>query len=154
MKVFFLEDVLNIAKAGEVKNVADGYARNYLIPKKLATLVNPLVVSSFKAKLREKAVMHAQLEAELSEAANQLEGKEVVLRAKVGTKNRLYGSITNADIASELEKLTGITLDKRKVELHEPIRKLGDYNVNIRLGKDTISTVKVVVSEEEIDLSG
>jgi large subunit ribosomal protein L9 len=154
MKVFFLEDVSNIAKAGDVRDVANGYARNYLIPKKLATLVNPVAISRFEDEIQARVNMRAQLEAELSEIANNLEGKEVIIQAKIGTKDRLYGSITNADIAAELEKSIGITIDKRKIELHEPIRKLGSFDVNIRLGKDTIPKIKVVVSEEEVDSSG
>ncbi len=150
MKVVFLEDVLSIAKAGDVKEVADGYARNYLIPKKLAALVSPETTSRLEAQLKSKANKQVQLETELSEIANQLEGKEVLLQAKVGAKDRLYGSITSADIAAELEKATGITIDKRKIELDEPIRELGSFDVAIRLGKDTIPKVKVIVSEKEI----
>ena len=150
MKVVFLEDVLSIAKAGDVKEVADGYARNYLIPKKLAALVSPETTSRLEAQLKSKTNKQVQLETELSEIANQLEGKEVLLQAKVGAKDRLYGSITSADIAAELEKATGITIDKRKIELDEPIRELGSFDVAIRLGKDTIPKVKVIVSEKEI----
>jgi len=154
MKVVFLEDVLNIAKAGEVKDVADGYARNYLIPKKLAALVSAETTSRLEAQLQAKANKQTQLETELTEIANQLEGKEIVLQAKVGAKDRLYGSITSADIAAELEKVTGITVDKRKIELDEPIRELGSFDVTIRLGKDTMPKIKVVVSEVEADSSG
>ncbi|MCJ7769735.1 MAG: 50S ribosomal protein L9 [Dehalococcoidales bacterium] len=154
MKVVFLVDISHIAEAGDVKDVADGYARNYLIPKKLAALVSAEATSKLEAQLQAKANKQTQLVAELTEIANQLEGKEIVLQAKVGAKDRLYGSITSADIAAELEKVTGITVDKRKIELDEPIRKLGSFDVAIRLGKDTMPKVKVVVSEVEADSSG
>ena len=110
--------------------------------------------SRLEAQLQAKANKQTQLVAELTEIANQLEGKEIVLQAKVGAKDRLYGSITSADIAAELEKVTGITVDKRKIELDEPIRELGSFDVAIRLGKDTMPKVKVVVSEVEADSSG
>jgi len=154
MKVVFLDDVSNIARAGDVKEVADGYARNYLIPNKLAALVSPEATSRLEAQLQAKANKQALLESELTEMVGQLEGKEVILQAKVGTKDRLYGSITSADIAAELEKVTGITIDKRKIELDEPIRELGSFDVAIKLGKDTIPRIRVIVSEKEADSSG
>jgi len=154
MKVVFLDDVSNIARAGDVKEVADGYARNYLIPNKLAALVSPEATSRLEAQLQAKANKQTLLESELTEMAGQLEGKEVILQAKVGTKDRLYGSITSADIAAELEKVTGITIDKRKIELDEPIRELGSFDVAIKLGKDTIPRIRVIVSEKEADSSG
>jgi len=154
MKVVFLDDVSNIARAGDVKEVADGYARNYLIPNKLAALVSPEATSKLEAQLQAKANKQALLESELTEIAGQLEGKEVILQAKVGAKDRLYGSITSADIAAELEKVTGITIDKRKIELDEPIRELGSFDVAIKLGKDTIPKIRVIVSEKEADSSG
>ncbi len=154
MKVVFLDDVSNIARAGDVKEVADGYARNYLIPNKLAVLVSPEATSKLEAQLQAKANKQALLESELTEIAGRLEGKEVVLQAKVGAKDRLYGSITSADIAAELGKVTGITIDKRKIELDEPIRELGSFDVAIKLGKDTIPKIRVIVSEKEADSSG
>ena len=151
MKVVFLEDVARTAKAGDVKEVADGYARNFLIPRKLAALVSPETTGRLEARLKAQANKQAHIETELAEMANQLEGKEVILKAKVGAKERLYGSITSADIAAELEKTTGITVDKRKIELDEPIRKLGSFDIAIKLDKDILPRVKVIVSEEESD---
>ena len=153
MKVVFLEDVANIAKAGEVKVVADGYGRNFLIPKKLAALVSPETITKLETQRLMQANKKTQIESELTKIFSQLEGKEVILKAKVGAKNRLYGSITSADIAAELERVTGVTIDKRKIELDEPIREIGSFDIAIKLGKDMIPKVKVVVSEEEADSS-
>ena len=89
------------------------------------------------------------MEAELARMADQLEGKEIILKAKAGAKERLYGRVTSADIAAALERTTGITVDKRKIELAEPIRELGSFDVAIRLAKDVISKIKVTVGEEE-----
>ncbi len=149
MKVIFLEDVTNTAKAGEVKEVADGYGRNFLIPKKLAALLSLETTAKFEAQRKSQASKQTQIEAGLANLAQQIEGKEVILKVKVGAKDRLYGSITNADIAAELERTMGVTIDKRKIELDEPIRELGSFDVAIKLGKDIMPKVKVIVSEEE-----
>ncbi len=149
MKVIFLEDVPNVAEVGEVKEVADGYARNYLLPKKLAVLANSAASTIVEAQLKKKARLQAQTEAEMAELAQQLEGKEITLKAKVGAKERLYGSITTADIADEIRSCLGLDIDKRKIELAEPIRELGSYEVTIRLFKDIVPKIKLTVVAEE-----
>jgi large subunit ribosomal protein L9 len=149
MRVVFLKDVPGIAKTGEVKEVADGYARNYLIPRKLASLVTSQATSQLESQLNSRARKQAQVTENLSKIADRLNGKEITIKAKVGTKDRLYGSITSADIAGELSRATGIDVDKRKIELPEPIRELGSYDVTIRLARDTLPKIKVTVSEQE-----
>ena len=144
MKVIFLQDVPNVAKAGEIKEVADGYGRNFLIPKKLALLANPQAIR--QTETRDK--IKGQINAELMELASQLEGKEISLKARAGAKDRLYGSITSADIAAELNNTTGLDIDKRKIELDEPIRQLGSYEISIRLAQDIIPKIRVTVVEE------
>lgn len=148
MKVIFLEDVPKVAKLGEIKEVADGYGRNFLIPKKLAALVAPGVKDRLEAQRRALAKKQAQTTAKLAQTAKELDGKEVILKAKAGTKDRLYGRITSADIAAELERTTGVVVDKRKIELAEPIRQLGSYEVLIKLGKDIMPKIRVTVTEE------
>jgi large subunit ribosomal protein L9 len=148
MKVIFLEDVPNVGRAGEIKEVADGYGRNFLIPRKLALLASPESVKSVGVKLRVQARGQVQTEAELVEVANQLDGKEISLEARSGSKDRLYGSITTADIAAELEKAFGLVVDKRKIELDEPIHELGSYEIEIRLAKDIVPKIKVTVTGE------
>jgi len=148
MKVVFLEDVPNVAEAGEMKEVADGYGRNYLLPKKLAILADAKATHIIEARLKKKSQLEAETDAEMRELAQQLEGKEIVLKARAGAKERLYGSITNADIADELSKSAGLIVDKRKIELDEPIREVGSYEVAIRLTKDIIPKIKLTVMEE------
>jgi len=145
MRVVFIQDVPSVARAGEVKEVADGYARNFLIPRKLALLAKPQALS----QLETREITEAGEDTELTMLAQQLEGKEVGIKARVGAKDKLYGSITSTDIASELKNSTGLDIDKRKIELEEPIRHLGSYEVAIRLGKDTVPKIKVSVTEEE-----
>jgi large subunit ribosomal protein L9 len=145
MKVVFLQDVPRVAKAGEIKEVADGYARNFLIPRKLALLARPQAISQLETRGRTEA----KEDTELTALAQQIEGKEVNIKAKAGAKDRLYGSITSADIASALSKSTALVIDKRKIELEEPIRHLGSYEVAIRLAKDIVPRIRVSVTEEE-----
>ena len=148
MKVVFLQDVPNVARAGEIKEVANGYGRNFLIPRKLALLARPGAINTMGAQLEMQARSQAQTEVELVEVANQLDGREVILEARSGGKGRLYGSITAADIAAELESITGLAVDKRKIELDEPIRQVGSYEVAIRLAKDIVPKIKVTVTEK------
>lgn len=151
MKVIFLQDVRNVARAGEIKEVANGYGRNFLIPQKLALLASSPATSMVEVQQKIKARNQANEKAELGEMANQLDGREVTLKARAGAKDRLYGSITNADIATELESTTGLVIDKRQIELAEPIHQLGSYEVTIRLAKDIIPKIKVTVIEKETD---
>jgi len=150
MKVIFLQDVPNVARAGEIKEVASGYGRNFLIPKKLAVLAKS-PASIIDTQLKMKAQGQADVQAELVGLAQQLEGKEIILKARVGAKDKLFGSITSADITAELQNTAGLVVDKRKIELAEPIRQLGSYEVAIKLAKDIIPKIKVTVTEKETD---
>jgi len=148
MRVIFLEDVPNVARAGEVKEVADGYGRNFLLPRKLAAVVGSDSINILRAQLEKKARTQAQTDAQLRELASQLEGREVILKARTGAKERLYGSITAADIAGALANSHGLSVDKRSIVLDEPIRQLGGYEVAVRLAKDIVPRIKVTVAEE------
>jgi len=148
MKVIFLEDVPNVARAGEIKEVTSGYGRNFLIPRKLALLARSEAVNTMGTQLELKARGQAQTEAELLELANLLNGREVILEARTGGKDRLFGSITTADIAAELESTTGLVIDKRKIALDESIRQIGSYEVTIRLATDIAPQIRVTVSEK------
>ena len=150
MKVIFLQDVPKVAKAGETREVADGYGRNFLIPKKLAQLANRTTLGALEAQLKIQARHQAEEEAKVVGLVEELDGKEITLKAKVGTTEHLYGSITSADIADELQKSYGVSVDKKKVEMAEPIRQLGSYEVAIKFGKDLMPKIKVnVIGEEE-----
>jgi len=151
MKVVFLQDVPNVARAGEIKEVANGYGRNYLIPKNLALLAKSSAISLTAAQRKIEAQGQVDNMAEIVKLADQLDGIEVTLKARAGAKDRLYGSITSADIAAELEATTGLVVDKRKMELAEAIRQLGSYEVTIRLAKDVVPKIKVTVIEKETD---
>ena len=149
MKVVFIEDVPDVAEVGEIKEVADGYGRNYLIPRRLAILADARATQIVEAQKKRKARIEAETEAEMRELAKQLEGLDMVIKAKAGAKDRLYGSITNADIAEELSTSAGLVIDKRKIELETPIHEIGSYDIPIRLTKDIIPKVKLSIIEEE-----
>ena len=145
MKVIFLQDVPKVAKAGQMKEVATGYGRNYLIPKKLATPVTPAAIEAVEAELKKRAKEQAQLDTEMGELAGLIDGKEITIKAQAGSKEKLYGSVTAADIAAEIENALGAAIDKRKVELDKPIQEIGSYQVTVRLTKGVTPGVTVNV---------
>jgi large subunit ribosomal protein L9 len=149
VKVVFIEDVPDVALAGETKDVADGYGRNYLLPKKLAVLADSAASNILKTQMKQVLVKRAQAKAEMEEIAARLDGTEITIRAKAGEKDRLYGSVTAADIAAELGKIAGQDIDKRKIDLEEPIRQLGVHEVTLRFSHDINATIKVLVEAEE-----
>ncbi|MFC2070457.1 50S ribosomal protein L9 [Chloroflexota bacterium] len=149
MKVIFLKDVPNVGKAGEVKEVANGYGRNYLIPKKLAAPAVAESINLIEARVASQVRTEVKTEAELLELAAQIEGREIFIEARSGGKEKLYGSITNADIAAELEEITGMVVDKRKIKLDETINQIGSYDITVRLTKDITPAIKVTVTEKK-----
>ena len=150
MKVIFIEDVPDVALAGETREVADGYGRNYLLPKKLAVLANLAASNIVEAQLKKAVVKRAQAEAEMAEVAGKISGMEVSITARVGEKDRLYGSVTGADIADALSASAGLVIDKRKVELEEPIREIGSYDVTVRFTHDITAAVIVTVLPDKV----
>ena len=149
MKVVFLQDVPNVAQAGQIKDVANGYGRNFLIPQKLAVQADPKMMHIIEAKIKTRARSDAQDESEMSVLGSLLDGQEITLKAKVGVKDHLYGSITPADIAAEIENVSGVAIDRKKVELDNPIRQLGTYEVPIRLTREVTPRITLTVVEEE-----
>ncbi len=145
MKVLLLQDVENLGYAGDVKRVANGYGRNYLLPQNLAVLATPGALKQAET-IRKAAESHRARETEDAQAiANQLVDLELLFERRAGETGRLYGSVTSADIAEAIEAKTGITIDKRKVALPEPIRNLGQQEVTIKLMMDVSTTVKAEV---------
>jgi large subunit ribosomal protein L9 len=151
MKVIFIEDVPNVAKAGEIKDVADGYGKNFLIPKGLAAAATSQSVNEAKRQMEKGAKRRAETEAELRQLAADIDGKEVVVTAKTGGKEKLYGSVTSEDISAGLEKSFAVIVDRRKIEIADPIRQVGTYDVAIRLATDIVPTIKVTVKEQETE---
>ena len=148
MKVVLQEDVKGLGAVGDVKDVADGYARNYLIPRRLAAPATPGALKNVEAQRAAGARRQAQQEAEARALAARLASTTLVLRARVGGQGRLYGSITAADIAAALDRELGAPFDRRKLELAEPIRELGAHTVAVHLGRDITASLTVQVEAE------
>jgi large subunit ribosomal protein L9 len=149
MEVLLLQDVDNLGQAGEIQRVADGYARNYLFPRNLAVLATPGAVK--QAELRQQAAARRQAKdlADARSLAAALDGLTVGFQARAGETGRLYGSITSANIAAALEKQVGREVDRRKIELSEPLKDLGTHAVTIRLAAEAEAKITVVIDREE-----
>ncbi|MFS1510962.1 50S ribosomal protein L9 [Chengkuizengella sp. SCS-71B] len=147
MKVIFLQDVKGQGKKGEVKNVSEGYARNFLIPRGLVSVATGSNVKQLeqKKKSEQKKKDQQKLDAEL--LAKKIESATIEMKTKAGEGGRLFGSITNKQIAEELKKQK-IVVDKRKIELDSPIRTLGVTKVPIKIHPEVTAVAKVQVTEE------
>ncbi|MEE8373688.1 MAG: 50S ribosomal protein L9 [Dehalococcoidia bacterium] len=148
MKVVFLQDVTNVATAGEVKEVANGYARNFLLPKNLAVVATNVELGKVEQRLQAEARREARLGEESEAVAQVLRETTVTLKVRAGEGERIYGSVTSADIATEIQNSTGHEIDKRKIDLDEPIRELGSHQVSIKLAKNVTASITVVVEQE------
>jgi large subunit ribosomal protein L9 len=149
MEVLLLKDVVDLGEAGEIKRVADGYARNYLVPRGMAVRATPGAIK--QAEKQRKAASRRQAK-ELSEAqalAQTLDGVSVTFQARAGETDRLYGSITNVNIAEALEEKTGQEVDRRKIEMEEPLKELGTHAITVRLAPGAEAKVTVVIEREE-----
>ncbi len=148
MEVLLLKNVPGLGSAGQVKNVAEGYARNYLLPRKLAAPASASAVGQAES-LREAAVRReAKTRGEAEELAAILRQATLTFRVKAGEGERLFGSITAADIADTLAREKKINVDKRKIELDTPIKELGARQISIKLHPDVTASVTVVVERE------
>jgi large subunit ribosomal protein L9 len=148
MEIILREHVENLGRRGDVVKVADGYARNYLLPRKLALTVTE---GNRKQIEREKKVAEAREaeERQTAEAVSTRIGQiEVVIARRVGETEALYGSVTTADIAEALSS-KGLDIERRKIQLAEPIKQLGEFTVPVRLHRDVVAQAKVIVVREE-----
>ena len=150
MKVVLLQNVAGLGTVGEVKEVAQGYGRNFLLPKGLAERATADLMKRAEEMRRAEERRQLLADAEMAVYAETFEGLEVRIKAKAGAQDRLYGAITNADIAEEVQRITGQDMDKRKIELDEPIHKLGEYDVVVRLSKELTPRLKVIVVGEVV----
>jgi large subunit ribosomal protein L9 len=150
VKVIFLEDVSGVARAGQTREVANGYARNYLLPRKLAVQATSQASTQLEAQLKKIVRRQALEDAEMAELSAKLDGTEITIKAKVGEKERLYGSVTGADIARSLSDIVEREIDKRKIELSEPIRQVGVHDVTVKLTHEAVAAIKVNVISDAV----
>ena len=149
MEVILKEDVAKLGARGDVVKVAEGYGRNYLLPKKLAieaTPANRAVIEQMKAAAVRRL---AREKGDAQALAQQLAGVELAFTRKSGEHDQLFGSVTSADIAHELES-KGLQIDRRKIQLNEPLKHVGEFNVPIKLHKDVVVSVKVAIQKEVV----
>ena len=148
MKVILLEDVKGQGKKGQLIEASDGYARNYLLPRKLAAPATADAINTLNLKEKARRAEEARLRAEAQATADKLKDCVVKLRAKAGQGGRLFGAVTSKEIAEGLAKQHGVEIAKQKLVLDEPIKAFGSYQVKAKLGYEISATVYVVVSEE------
>lgn len=142
------KDVENVGRAGDVKEVADGYGRNFLLRRKLAVPAGKGVEAEAK-RLRDAAVRRETKDkAEAQALADQIGNKTVVVRLKVGAEDKAFGSITNQDIATALKAQHRVEIDRHKIDLKEPIKTLGEHQVALRLYRDVDAHVNVIVTQD------
>ncbi|MFH1087731.1 MAG: 50S ribosomal protein L9 [Chloroflexota bacterium] len=138
MKILFLEDVAGQGKQGEVKDVSDGYGRNFLIPRGLAV---PAASGAINLLTHRRKASDSGL------APEAIDGRELHFAARVGSKGKLHGAVTATHIAQELEKACGVPIDKRRIVLEAPLKEVGTFDVAVKLGRDKEAKIKVVVEE-------
>jgi large subunit ribosomal protein L9 len=149
MKVILLRDVAGIGRAGEIAEVSDGYARNYLIPKGLAAIASEGAIRQAKEQQMVAERRHQREVVEAQSLAERLNNMTVQFQAKVGEQDLLFGTITSSDIADAIQEKTGLEVDRRKIEIGDPIRRPGIYSIPIRLMADLEPRINVVVEREE-----
>ncbi|MDK2856421.1 MAG: large subunit ribosomal protein [Bacillota bacterium] len=145
MKVILEQDVPRLGRKGEVVEVNDGYARNFLLPRKLARSATAGALKEVEALKRRAAEKEARAAAEAKALAKRLAGRTVTIPARAGEGGRLFGSVTNQDVADAINRAFNLNLDKRRVELKEPIKAVGTYTVTVRLYTEVTAEVTVQV---------
>ena len=149
MKVVFLEDVPGTARIGDIKDVKPGFARNYLLPRKLAAAATPAIVKSAEQRaIRETRLQEAR-DSEAQAVATRLEDQTFTIAARAGATGKLFGSVGTADIAGKVAEAIGAEFDRHNVQLKDPIKDLGDYEVPVKLTRNVAATLKISVIGED-----
>ena len=149
MKVILQQDVKGEGTKGQMIEVSEGYARNFLLPRKLAVAATADAINTMKLKEKARKAEEARLKAEAEDIAEKLKGCMVKLTAKAGTGGRLFGAITTKEISEGLEKQCGLEVPKQKLVLDDPIKSFGTFQVKAKLGFEVMGTVNVLVTEEK-----
>ena len=148
MDVILREDIVNLGSRGEVVHVAAGYARNFLLPKRLAVAATESNKKIVEQERQSHLRKEAKLQGEAQDLAKMMTGVSVTISQKAGENDQLFGSVTSKDVADALAA-KNFTIDRRKIQLDEPIKTLGEFKVPVKLHKDVIAEITVVVAKEE-----
>jgi large subunit ribosomal protein L9 len=149
MKVVLLENIPGRGRAGEIREVSAGFARNFLLPRGLARVATAAVIKETEARIQKEHREETVNRDRSLEMAEQIEGKELHFKARAGAGDRLFGSITAADIAEELSQATGLVIDKKRIDIEKPIRQAGSHQVVVRLAGDIKPQIPVAIEEEQ-----
>jgi len=147
MKVLLIKDVYKLGRAGDVKKVADGFGRNFLLPQKLAVLATPGAMKTSEKVRSQGEVQRAKLNSELKDLAEHVNGITLTFAAKAGETGKLYGSITTQDVAAAIVEQTKYEVKRQQIDM-QPIRELGEFKAHVRLTIDLIPEVKIIVHRE------
>lgn len=147
MKVMLLKDVYKLGRAGDIKKVADGYGRNFLIPQGMAVLATAGALKQAERVRKQAEVRRTELNSELKGLADQIQGVTVTFGAKAGETGKLYGSITTQDVATAISEQTRFEVKKQQIDM-QPIRNLGEFTAHVRLTMDLVPEVKIIVHRE------
>jgi len=148
MKVILLQDVEGLGKVGDLKDVANGYARNFLLPKKMAAGATPQLLANYQQRVASEQRKLEKQGEQNRQQADRLSQITLTFKARVGGQGRLYGSITSQDIAAGLRESEGIAIDRRMIDLPDPIRALGSYQVPVKIASKLASQITVNVVDE------
>ncbi|MDF2677355.1 MAG: ribosomal protein [Bacillota bacterium] len=148
MKVILLEDVKNVGKKGSLINAKDGYARNFLFPKNLAIEATPVNLKNLENAKKQQEAKEKEIYDDAKKLEEELTKVTIVIKSKTGENGKLFGSITTKEIAEHLEKVNGIAIDKRKLELDETIKSVGEYAVKVKLHSKVTAKMTVIVTEK------
>jgi large subunit ribosomal protein L9 len=150
MKVVLMQDVPNLGRNGEIKEVSGGYGRNYLIPKGFAVLATPGLIRQADQRAAAQQRRDQKARSEFEQIAQRINGQTLRFQVRVGELDRLYGAITNADIAAKLQQQFGLEVDRRRIDLGDPIKRAGVYSVPVRLSADLEPRLNVVVEGAQV----
>ena len=148
MRVMLTKDVERVGKAGDIKEVADGYGRNFLLPRKLAVPANSGAEAEGKRLREATARKEAKERVEAQALADEIGNKTVVVRLKMGADDKAFGSITNQDVAAALKAQHRVDIDRHKIDVKEPIKTLGEHQVPLRLHRDVTAHVNLIVTQD------
>lgn len=148
MKVMLIKDVQNVGQAGDVKEVADGYGRNFLIPRRMAVLAGKGAEAEARRLREATAKREAKERDDAQELADTIDNKTVVVRLKVGAEDKVFGAITNEDVATALRLQHQVDVDRRKIDIKDPLKQLGEHQVPLRLHRDVTAHINLIITQD------
>jgi large subunit ribosomal protein L9 len=148
LKVMLIKDISNVGLAGDVKEVADGYGRNFLIPRRMAVLAGRGAEAEARRLREATAKREAKERDDAQELADVIDNKTVVVRLKVGSEDKVFGAITNDDVATALRLQHQVDVDRRKIDVKDPLKQLGEHQVPLRLHRDVTAHINLIITQD------